>query len=135
MKRLALFGFMGLALGVTGCANPNLAGTTIVKTVPPGHALKLNHFHDMHEDCTPTGSVFLTITKPPEHGTADYRNASDYPVYPTSNPRSVCNQRPHPGVQVWYQPAPGFTGQDSVSFRVQWPEGNENRYTYVINVN
>ncbi|MEA1675278.1 hypothetical protein [Nitrospirillum sp. BR 11163] len=107
---------------------------TLTRTVPVGQERELNFYQGLHEDCAPIQGITVQILTPPAHGTATLRDGKDYPTFPAGNPRAVCNKTAMPAQQLWYQPAPGYTGADVLEVQVFYPMGTAQRQTYTVNV-
>ncbi|WP_148293656.1 hypothetical protein [Azospirillum sp. B4] len=104
------------------------------RTVPSGQDRQLAYFVSLHEDCTVMPGLDVRVLNPPGHGTAVVREGKDYPSYAAGNPHAACNKAAAPSQQLWYQPAPGFTGTDILLVQVFWPMGKAQTQTYTITV-
>ncbi|MDG3443649.1 hypothetical protein [Nitrospirillum amazonense] len=126
---------------MNGGPAPRPAGTVgtpekvmLTRTVPVGQERELNFYQGLHEDCAPISGITVEILTAPAHGTASLRDGTDYPTFPAGNPRAACNKKAMPAQQLWYQPAPGYTGADVLEVQVFYPMGTAQKQTYTINI-
>ena len=110
------------------------ANRTMIKGASSGEKQKMGYFIGLNPDCTATGVPKVTFVTPPSHGTMTAEQGEDYPGYPTDNPRSACNRRKVPAVLLYYQSAPGYTGNDAAVVEVVFPAGSLQHQTYEITV-
>jgi hypothetical protein len=110
------------------------ADQTLIKGAPSGEKQKMNDFIGLNPDCTATGVPKVTFVTPPAHGTMTVEQGEDYPNFPKDNARAVCNARKVPAVLLYYQSAPGYTGNDVAVVEVVFPAGNLRHQTYTITV-
>jgi hypothetical protein len=110
------------------------AQQTLIKGASSGEKQKMNDFIGLNPDCTATGVAKVTVVTPPEHGAMTVERGEAYPSFPRDNPRSACNTRKAPAVLLYYQSAPGYTGNDTAVVEVVFPAGNLRHQTYMITV-
>jgi hypothetical protein len=103
-------------------------------TAIAGKAMKVNRAMAMNPDCSSTGNPEYRIFRGPQHGTLSVRKGKDFPRYPESNPRHVCNTRASSAVQLWYTATRGYTGGDEFAFMIIYPGGNTEQKTVRVNV-
>jgi len=108
---------------------------SIRKVVPYGAPEReLGSFYALHEDCSSSGQAIVRISVPPGHGAASVREESSYPHYREDNPRVLCNAHAVPATVVYYAPAPGYAGRDSLVVDVIFPDGGnwQRRYDIIV---
>jgi hypothetical protein len=109
--------------------------TTVTKVVPHDTRFRLGYFDSVTQDCTPTGPIELRVISAPGHGRYDIQDALNFPEFPASNTHSVCNTHKVPSREIWYTPAPGYVGDDSLKLDVVFSvSGWEVKYEYLISV-
>jgi hypothetical protein len=73
--------------------------------------------------CELVGYPEIILTVPPNHGSAVAEHGEQYPGYPQTNVRSVCNSKRVPATNLYYQSNPDFRGKDSLTFKMLSPDG------------
>lgn len=111
-----------------------VAAQDVAMVIPTGTARRLDKAFSLNEDCSPAIATVLRIATQPAHGAAEIRQGSDYPNYPVANPRSACNKHTAPDVELWYKPASGYAGDDSMSIDYVFPDGRERLTTFLLTV-
>ena len=124
--------FCALLVGALALA-PQIAEASDF-VVPMNQSRKVNHGMAINQDCTSMGETVARVETSPQHGTVSIKKGTDHPGFPQSNPRSACNVRSLPSMQVWYSPAHGYTGPDSVSIEMIYPNGASEKRTIAIDV-
>lgn len=99
-----------------------------------GRPLLIYNATTTNPDCTSIGHIEVRVVQAPQHGRFVVTRKRVYPNFSRSNPRSVCNRRGAPGVEVSYISARGYTGPDSGSIEVIWPQGNMRQQSVSIMV-
>jgi hypothetical protein len=107
---------------------------TLIRGASSGEKQKINDFISINPDCTATGIPKISIVTPPAHGTTIVEQGEAYPNFPKDNVRSACNTRKVPAVLLYYQSAPGYTGNDIPVIEVVFPGGGLRHETYTITV-
>ena len=102
--------------------------------VPMNQSRKVDHGMSINQDCSSTGETVIRVETSPQHGTVQIKKGMDHPNFPQSNPRNACNVCSLPSTQVWYSPAHDYTGPDSVSIEMIYPNGASEKRTIAINV-
>jgi hypothetical protein len=109
-----------------------------VRYAPSGQRIELAWLYFLLADCSnhPVGIIDVTITSAPEHGTIKVTKENGFPNYEKSrDPQWVkCNKKKIRGVVIYYTAAKGYTGPDTLDFRVIYPDGLASDEHYVINV-
>ncbi len=129
--RAIYFGFM---LAVAGLAGTSAHAGTVNKTMASGAQLQLFGYYSVNPDCSSMGFATIRITNPPSHGVLTSRRGTTFPYFVASNPRSACNTRRVPSMNVEYRPQTGFLGTDNVTIEAIFPSGVDRNDTYVITV-
>ncbi|HEY8382526.1 MAG TPA: hypothetical protein VIL09_10285 [Microvirga sp.] len=106
MKRFAILTIGALALAAPAWAQE------IKATVIAGRPTKVSWAVYLNPDCTRIGKTEFRFVALPTHGKVTIRDGRDFPIYPESNVRHVCNKRAVPSVQIWYQAPRNFVGTD-----------------------
>ena len=102
--------------------------------VPVNSSRQIDFNAGIHEDCTSIGETITRVTIPPEHGTVVIISGRNYPNFPQTNRRYVCNSQKVNASQVWYTPRKGYIGPDSVSIDVIYGDGGSKQKTIPIQV-
>jgi hypothetical protein len=106
----------------------------IYKVAAAGKPMVLNRAWNLNPDCSADGVVTTKVLVPPQHGRISIGPARFFPTYPTSHPRSHCNQRRVAGSQATYVSQRGYTGRDHAVIEVIFPSGRYTRHSYGIAV-
>ncbi|WP_186465488.1 hypothetical protein [Nitrospirillum viridazoti] len=121
-----------------GVAKPPMtavpARMSLNKTVPAGEDRQIDFYVSLHEDCSAIPGIVVRILTPPSHGTANVREGKGYSSFAATSSRAACNKSPSTGQQLWYQPAPGYTGVDVMELQIFWPMGQSQTLTYTLSV-
>ena len=88
-----------------------------------GAPVEIEFWYSVNPDCTSRGEMRVHVTSPPKHGTIELLAGWGYASFPEENPRRPCNQKGVAGTHGYYRSAPGFTGRDSLSTEVLYPDG------------
>jgi TonB family protein len=88
-----------------------------------GAPIEIEYWYTVNPDCTSRGDVKIRVTTAPRHGTLEFLDGWGYSSFPADNLRDTCNRRGVTGTHAYYRSEPGFTGQDSVSTKVLYPDG------------
>jgi|SRR5579872_5540499 len=112
----------------------SLGAAHAAKVVASGRPLNLYHAYAINPDCTSAGAIIVRIEQAPAHGRVTVRHTGVFPNFPESNPRSACNRRRVPGVQVVYVSQRGYLGPDLVVLVVLFPAGQGVRVRVPIRV-
>lgn len=83
----------------------------------------------VNPDCTSAGLSTASLRVQPSQGTVEFTPVNEFPNFPSSNPRSKCNDQRIPGIGVFYTSNPAFRGTDQFTmvnvtpggFRHVWP--------------
>jgi hypothetical protein len=96
---------------------------TVNKTTKTGTTLVLASPQSLAIDCSPLGEVDAKIIAPPDHGTVDIVKGMAFSNYTPGDPPYLCNAKKSPATLITYRSTPGFSGQDTVSVQIFFPEG------------
>jgi len=88
----------------------------------------------LNPDCSLIGYADISVTSPPTHGVVTTERGRFYPNFPPTNQRYDCNLKPQPGVAALYQSDQGYTGMDSVTLDILFPDGIDRRVAVAITV-
>jgi molybdopterin/thiamine biosynthesis adenylyltransferase len=130
-----------IAIGAAGCQttelrpNANWGRTDVYeRSTLQGRTISVENFYNLNESCRSIGVPSLRIASQPLAGRIYARNEMSNPSYTRSNPRFKCNSRSAPTLGVYYTPAPGFVGRDTMDIEVFWTDGDVWRYKVNIDV-
>jgi hypothetical protein len=131
MRKMAL-----LALAIALLSATTAEGQILPRdgTVLSGRPLKLHFAYSVNPDCSLRGRPTIRITRAPEHGRVTVTQAMDFPNFPTSNIRSVCNTRRVGGTAIIYVSQRGFVGTDNVQDDTIFPDGHVTQHSSTITV-
>ena len=110
------------------------AAAAQTRTVIAGKPFKLTSAISTNPDCTSAGDPVMRVTAPPANGSVSIGRGSAFPYFPESNPRSVCNRRRVPATVATYVARRGYTGPDSLSVEVIFPNGQLRQESYSLMV-
>ncbi len=96
---------------------------TVKKTTTPGMTLTLASPQSLASDCSPLGDVDAKVIAPPDHGSIDIRHGLIFSHYVPGDPPYLCNARKTPATVISYRATPGYTGEDTTSVQVFFPNG------------
>jgi hypothetical protein len=97
--------------------------------------ISLWNIYAVNPDCTPHDpGPTLTISQPPEHGTANIDDSNIFPNFPQTNSRSVCNTQQVPGLQAFYTANGGYRGSDRMVLLAATADGAVRQITVNIDV-
>jgi hypothetical protein len=116
-------------------ASPNPpAITEITRVAIADQTLKVAFLYDLNPDCSAIGVPSVRIFEQPKNGKVTIEKGTDFTTFPASNSRFKCNSNRTEGAIISYTPNPGFTGADSVSVDIIYPDGNAAKRRYAIDV-
>jgi tetratricopeptide (TPR) repeat protein len=95
---------------------------------------RLEFLYSLNPDCSSEGQMVVRTSEPPQHGMLTIENGQEATNFPKDNQRFACNNQKSDGVFVFYQPAPGYTGTDSITVYVIFPFGTASTRHYSIEV-
>jgi dienelactone hydrolase len=104
------------------------------RTVPAGQMSRLDFAYAVNPDCTSRGLAKISVTQPPEHGSAAVLTQDGHPSFPLGHPFAKCNVLTVPGVSVTYTPEPGFVGSDTVTFDETNVDGGRRSFRVTLTV-
>jgi hypothetical protein len=125
------FLYASAALALCGC---QASGSSSTLAVPVNTEREIDHFIFANPDCSSLGATTIRVIEQPANGRMEIRQGSDFPNFPTSNQRSVCNSRRVASTQVWYIPNAGFSGTDTARVDAIGPSGFSTQKPYSISV-
>ena len=99
-----------------------------------GKPIRLIFLFFVNPDCSSRELPTVRITQNPQHGRVQVSKTQDFPTYPESNSRSVCNSRRVDGIAVSYVAEPGYLGGDYVGMEAIYDSGFELKQYYYITV-
>lgn len=104
------------------------------KTVVAGNSVKLGFFNSTNPDCTSIGFATVRILQNPQQGSLQVSRTRDFPSFPPSNVRHVCNTRRVQGVAITYVAPRGYQGSEYAALEIIYATGSEIRRSYYITV-
>jgi hypothetical protein len=113
-------------------ASPQLV--EVNRTAAADQKMRLAFFYDINPDCSSSGYAAIRITEPPKHGKITIQHGNGFTNFPENNLRFACNKQRSDGVVIVYEPAPGYTGSDSLNLDTIYPSGSLSRRRYAIDV-
>jgi hypothetical protein len=97
-------------------------------------SLEVAFLYDINPDCSVIGVPTVRIVEQPKSGKVTIQNGTGFPAFPSSNSRFKCNQSRSDGATISYVPDPGYTGADSITVDIIYPDGNSAKRRYAIEV-
>jgi len=104
------------------------------RTAAADKRLVVAFLYDLNPDCSSIGFATVRVVENPKHGKLTIENATGFTTFPEKNLRFECNKRRSDGVNLSYDPEPGFTGDDAIVVDVIYPDGNFSKRRYAIDV-
>jgi hypothetical protein len=126
--RFWLTAFVSLLFAVPATAQQ------LSKVAVSGKPVILDFIFNTAPDCTNFGYAEVRITSQPQNGRVSVTRTTNFPSFPASNIRHVCNSRRVPGVEVRYTSQAGFLGTDYVSVESISPQGSSFSRRFAITV-
>jgi hypothetical protein len=114
-------------------ANP-VQTVELTRAVAIDHKLPIDFIYAINPDCSSIGLASVRVIGQPDHGNIAVENGTGYSNFPPENQRYECNKRKSQGISVVYEPHPGFTGTDSITLDIIFPQGLEVKRHYSIDV-
>ena len=125
---------IAIAIALMSATAAEGQGQTRTRTVVSGQTIRLGFYDATNPDCSAVGRTTIRLTRAPEHGRATVTQAMDFPNYPTSNVRSVCNTRRVGGTAIIYVSERGFVGTDNLQDDTIFPDGHVTQHSSTITV-
>jgi hypothetical protein len=105
---------------------------TVTKGAESGKKQILGSASSIIPDCTSDGYPIVTVVKKPSNGQFDAEKTEAFPSFPKDNVRYSCNSQKVPAVGFYYTSTPGFTGTDSLSLNILYPDGSLKNFSFTI---
>jgi Domain of Unknown Function with PDB structure (DUF3857)/Transglutaminase-like superfamily len=99
-----------------------------------GQQLRVAFLYDLNPDCSLIGIPTVRIVEEPKSGLVKVDKDAGFPGFPANNPRFKCNSARTDGAVIYYTPNTGFTGADSITVDIIFPDGNAAKRRYAIDV-
>jgi hypothetical protein len=106
----------------------------LAKVVAIGQKLRVEFLYAIEPDCSSMGKTNVRNLEPPQHGRLTVENGQGFTSFAKDNQRYDCNMRKSEGTFVFYRPAPGFAGRDSITLDIIFPTGQAFRQRYAFDV-
>ncbi len=108
--------------------------TVVTRVAIADKPLQVAFLYDINPDCSVIGVPTVRIVEQPKSGKVTVENGTGFPAFPASNSRSKCNQSRSDGAIISYVPDPGYTGADSITVDIIYPDGGAAKRRYAIEV-
>lgn len=105
---------------------------TVEKVVRPGQTQKFGWFLSVDPTCRSIGPWTVNLIDPPGKGRVMVEQGSEYPSFPSMNPRSACNKRKVPATRLIYSAPPGAGDDDQFTIEIVDPLGNAKQVRYHV---
>jgi hypothetical protein len=102
----------------------NARMVSVNKTTTAGATLMLASPQALAKDCSPLGQVDAKVITPPDHGTISIEKGMAFPNYTPGDAPYLCNAKKSPATLITYRAVPGFSGQDTASVQIFFPDGH-----------
>jgi hypothetical protein len=96
--------------------------------------LRVAFLYYLNPDCSVIGVPTVRVLEQPKSGKVTVENGTGFSTFPASNSRSKCNDSRSDGAIISYTPNPGYTGADSITMDVIYPDGLVSKRRYAIDV-
>jgi hypothetical protein len=96
--------------------------------------LRVAFLYDLNPDCSLIGIPTVRILEPPKSGQATVEKDSGFPSFSATNVRSICNGDRVDGAAISYMPNVGYTGTESITVEIIYPDGTDSKRHYSIEV-
>lgn len=121
--------------GPTGTVPPAVVQSGPIKfKFLSGRISVISRVFEVNPDCSSRGLSTYRILKQPSHGFVATSEIQDFPSYPAANPRSACNTKKVPGMEMTYTPEAGFSGIDTMVVETIASEGRVTTATLEITI-
>jgi hypothetical protein len=106
----------------------------LVRYAFAGNKMNLTFLYALEPDCSLIEGWAFEIIKEPEHGKAELKPHTGFPIFPKGNARYKCNEQQVEGQMLTYKPDAGYKGPDSLTYLMISPSGLAWERTYRFNV-
>ena len=111
-----------------------VAAETLAKTVPAGQTTKLDHYTGWKDDCSFL-EIAVNVLSKPAHGEVSHRIAKGViPANAKLGSSGSCAGKPTEVLELYYRPAKGFHGSDSLTVEMTNGGQSSTTFTYDITV-
>jgi hypothetical protein len=90
----------------------------LARAVAVGQKLRVEFLYAIEPGCSSMGVTRVQILEPPQHGKLTVENGQAFTSFAKENQRYGCDMQKSPGTFVFYEPAPGFAGKDSITLGI-----------------
>jgi len=125
---------IGIALSLVGAALAATAAAaeTLSKTVPSGQTTKIDHYTGWKDDCSFL-EIAVNVLAKPAHGEVSHRIANGViPANAKLGSSGSCAGKPTKVLELYYRPAKGFHGADSLT--VEMTDGFQHATTFTYDI-
>ncbi len=107
---------------------------TLSKTVPAGQTTKLDHYTGWNDDCSFL-EIAVNVLAKPAHGEVSHRIANGViPANAKLGSAGSCAGKPTKVLELYYRPAKGFHGADTLTVEMTNGAQRSTTFTYEITV-
>jgi transglutaminase-like putative cysteine protease len=106
----------------------------LTRFVAAGQKVRVEFLYDIEADCSSMGQTTVRVVAQPQHGALTVENGQAFTTFPKDNQRYECNTRKSDGTLVFYEPNSDYTGGDSASLYIIYPNGTAQTRHYSIAV-
>ena len=114
--------------------NPKPPPFEVTRVAVAEQRARIGFMVNLDPDCSSTPFRSARVVEEPKHGTGTVEPGTGFTNFAKDNPRFECNKQRSEGSVVWYQAEAGYTGKDSLTVEVVYPDGRESSMRYSIDV-
>jgi hypothetical protein len=114
--------------------NPRPAPLELNRVAAVEQQVRIGFLTNLDPDCTSNAFASVRVVEQPKHGDATLKQDTGFTSFPKDNPRFECNQKRSEGTALFYRSETGYTGKDSVTLELVYPDGRESGVRYSIDV-
>lgn len=125
---------IALLLACAALAVTDAEAETISKSVPAGQTTKIDHYTGWKDDCSFL-EIAVNVLAKPAHGEVTHHIANGVvPANAKLGSSGSCAGKPTKVLELYYRPAKGFHGADSLSVEMTDGFQRSTTFTYEITV-
>jgi hypothetical protein len=113
---------------------PGAQTAQLTRVAAAGKRLQIGFLVALNPDCSSIGYATVRTIEEPKHGQITAENGTGFSSFAKDNLRFDCNKSRSDGVLLFYDPEPGFVGDDAVEINVIYASGTARRMRYAISV-
>ena len=106
----------------------------MARVIPTDQKRRIEFLYWLEPDCSTPELPAVRVIEQPKNGTLAIESGMGFSNYPQSNLRFECNKRKSDGISVMYQSNARYTGPDSTTVEIIWPNGQSTTRRFLLDV-